>query len=144
MIGHLDKVRRRLEDCLKWVDMLRHLKLKTEIKNFHSLNVPDDDTECESFTVISIDSLLVYENRNYLQVYLDNCAYKIIYKQMTDYLWDNPFETSHNIKEYIICSYWFFNHGFKVPDSVCNDCYDLTILCLNVSDIAIIAVKRVN
>ena len=124
--------------------MLRHLKLKTEIKNFHSLNVPDDDTECESFTVISIDSLLVYENRNYLQVYLDNCAYKIIYKQMTDYLWDNPFETSQNIKEYIICSYWFFNHEFKFPDSVCNDCYDLTILCLNISDIAIIAVKRVN
>ena len=66
MIGHLDKVRRRLEDILKWVDMLRHLKLKMEIKNFHSLNVPDNDTECESFTVISMDSLLVYENRNYL------------------------------------------------------------------------------
>ena len=28
--------------------------------NFHGLNVPEDDIKCESFTVISIDSLLVY------------------------------------------------------------------------------------
>ena len=32
---------------------------------FCALNVP---VECESFTVISIDSLLVYENKYYLQV----------------------------------------------------------------------------
>ena len=29
--------------------------------NFRGLNVLEDDIECESFTVISIDSLLVYE-----------------------------------------------------------------------------------
>ena len=40
--------------------------------NFRGLNVPKDDIECESFIVISIDSLLVYENKYYLQVYLDN------------------------------------------------------------------------
>ena len=40
--------------------------------NFSGLSVPEDDIECESFTVISIDSLLVYENKCYLQVYLDN------------------------------------------------------------------------
>ena len=44
--------------------------------NFRGLNVPEDDIECKSFIVISIDSLLVYENKYYLQVYLDNCAYK--------------------------------------------------------------------
>ena len=33
-----------------------------------------------------IDSLLVCENKYYLEVYLDNCAYKIVNKQMTDYL----------------------------------------------------------
>ena len=60
--------------------------------NFSGLNVPEDDIECESFTVISIDSLLVYENKYYLQVYLDNCAYKIVNKQMTDYLDENIFE----------------------------------------------------
>ena len=42
--------------------------------------MPEDDLECESSTVISIDSLLVYENKYYLQVYLDNCAYKIVKK----------------------------------------------------------------
>ena len=31
--------------------------------NVCGLNVPEDDTECESFTVISIDSLLVSENK---------------------------------------------------------------------------------
>ena len=60
--------------------------------NFHGLNVPEDDTECESFTVISIDSLLVYNNKYYLQVYLDNCACKIANKQMTDYLQEKLFE----------------------------------------------------
>ena len=37
-----------------------------------------------------------------------------------------------------------FIHGFKFQDSVCNGCYDLTILCLNISDIAIITVKKVD
>ena len=74
--------------------------IKTKIRtydkvytNFHGLNVPEDDIECESLTVISIDSLLVFENKYYLQVYLDNCAYKIANKQMTDYLDYNVFET---------------------------------------------------
>ena len=39
------------------------------------------------------DSLLIYENKYYLQVYLDNCAYKIVDKPMMDYLGENPFET---------------------------------------------------
>ena len=30
---------------------------------FCGLNVPDDDIECESFTVISIDFLLVYKKK---------------------------------------------------------------------------------
>ena len=35
---------------------------------FCGLHVPEDDIECESFTVISIDSLLAYKNKYYLQV----------------------------------------------------------------------------
>ena len=54
--------------------------------------MPEDDIECDSFTVISIDSLLVYENKYYLQVYLDNFAYKIANKEMTDYLNGNYFQ----------------------------------------------------
>ena len=60
--------------------------------NFRGLNVSEDNRECESFTVISIDSLLVYAYKYYLQVYLDNCFYKIVNKQMTEYLDENFFE----------------------------------------------------
>ena len=42
--------------------------------NFCDLNGPKDDAECESFTFISIDSLLLSEKKFYLQVYLDNYA----------------------------------------------------------------------
>ena len=51
----------------------------------------EDDIECKSFTVISPDSLLVYENKYYLLVYWDNCAYKMMDKGMVDYLNDNFF-----------------------------------------------------
>ena len=47
---------------------------------FCDLNVHEDDIKCEDFTVISIDYLLVYQSKYYLQVYLEKCAYKIIDK----------------------------------------------------------------
>ena len=53
----------------------RYIKTKIRIHsgkvytNFRGLNVPEDNTECESFTVIFVDPLLVYENKYYLQVY---------------------------------------------------------------------------
>ena len=52
----------------------------------------EGNIKSKPFTVIFIDSLLVYENKYYLQVYLDNCAYKIVNKQMTNYLDENIFE----------------------------------------------------
>ena len=66
--------------------------IKTKIRTFgdkvytkfRGLNVPKDDIEWKSFTVISIDSLLVNEKKYFLQVYLNNCAYKIVNKQMKD------------------------------------------------------------
>ena len=60
--------------------------------NIRDLDVPEGDIECESFTVISIYSLLVCDKKYYLQVYLDNYAYKIVNKQMTDYLGGNLFK----------------------------------------------------
>ena len=60
--------------------------------SFHGLNVPDG-TECEFFTDISFDS--------YIQVYLGNCAYRIIDKWMIDYLDKDLFETD---EEYICCN----------------------------------------
>ena len=47
---------------------------------FRDLNVPEDDMECESFRIISIDYLLVYDKKYYLQVYLYNFTYKIVNK----------------------------------------------------------------
>ena len=48
----------------------RYIKTKRGIyTNFCGLNLPEDDAECESFTIVSIESLLSYENKYYLQVY---------------------------------------------------------------------------
>ena len=48
-----------------------------------------------------------------------------------------------NSKKCTIWHYCFFNHRFEFQDFVCNSCHDLTMLCLNISDIAIIFVKAV-
>ena len=153
--------------------------IKTKIKifgdkvysNFHALNVPEDNTECESFTVISIDSLLVYDEKYYLKVYLDNCAYKIVNKQTTiiliktllniryykyhkyyKYLYYDRVNISEGIdpvksnksRECMICHYCLFDHGFKFQDYVCNGCHDLTMSSVKISDTAIISSKNVD
>ena len=58
--------------------------------------MPEEDIECGSFTVISIDSLFAYEKNYYLLLYFNNCAYKIVDKEMADYLDDNLFESYEN------------------------------------------------
>ena len=60
--------------------------------SFRGLNVPEDDIECESSTVVSIDYLFVCEIKYYLQVYLYNFTDKIINKQMIDHFDENIFE----------------------------------------------------
>ena len=54
--------------------------------------MPEDGVEYKSFTIISIDSLIVYDNKYYLQVYVDNCIYEIVDKQIVDYLDDYLFD----------------------------------------------------
>ena len=56
--------------------------------------MPEDGIECESFTGIFSDSLLVHDDKFYLQVYLDSHAYKIADRQMIDYL-DEIFRGAH-------------------------------------------------
>ena len=46
--------------------------------NFHGLNMPED--------------VLIYEDKYYLQVYLENCTHKTVDKQMADYFDENLFE----------------------------------------------------
>ena len=43
----------------------------------------------------------------------------------------------------MVCQYWFFNHRFDFQDYVCNGCHDLTMLCLNISDITILLLLKV-
>ena len=70
----------------------RYIRTKIRISgnkvytNFRVLNVLENDAEYESFTVTSIDSLLVQEKKYYLKVYLDNCVSKIVKKRIADYL----------------------------------------------------------
>ena len=44
------------------------------------LNVWEYNTECESFTVFSIDTLIVYDEQYYIPVYLGNYDYTIVKK----------------------------------------------------------------
>ena len=64
-------------------DRCMKIKIRTYAEkfytNFRGLNMPEDGAKCESLANI-IESLLVYENNYYMQVYLDNCAYKIVDK----------------------------------------------------------------
>ena len=51
---------------------------------------------------------------------------------------------SNNSKECRIFYYWCFNCGFEFKDPACNGCHDLTMLSVNISDIAIITIKTVD
>ena len=45
-------------------------------------------------------------------------------------------------KEGDVCHYWYFlSKGFKFQPNVCNRCYDLFMMSMNLSDIAILNVK---
>ena len=80
------------------------IDIKTKIRtygdkvysNVQDLYLQEDDTECEPLIFIFIDSLLVYENKCYLQVYLDNCVYKVIDNSMIHYLGENSFKTDED------------------------------------------------
>ena len=54
------------------------------------------------------------------------------------------FAKSNKSKECMIWPYFVFNHGLKFQDSVCNGCHDLTIVSVNISDLAIITFKSVD
>ena len=44
----------------------------------------------------------------------------------------------------MISHIFFFNHGFEFQGYVCTGYHDLTMSCLNISDIAIIFVKNID
>ena len=55
----------------------------------------------------------------------------------------DPTKTNKSV-ECMICHYFFFIHGFKFQDYVCNGCHDLTMLSVNISNIATTTVKNVD
>ena len=68
----------------------------------------------------------------------------MLYYNRVDISEGNDLAKSNNNKECMICHYFFFNHGrFKFQDSLCSGCHDLTMLTINISNIAIITVKNV-
>ena len=86
------------------------IKIKVYDDKFNTiswdLHVPEIRVIGELFTVFSIDSLLVYEKKHYLEVYLDNCAYKIVNTEMIDYLDGKSFKSDEN--KFLIN--WFYQH----------------------------------
>ena len=44
----------------------------------------------------------------------------------------------------MICHYWIFNDGFEFQESIRNSCHDLTLLSVNVSDVALVTVINVD
>ena len=48
-------------------------------------------------------------------------------------------------KECDICHYWYIlNYSFKFQSNVCNKCYELLMMSMNLSDIAILNIKDSN
>ena len=84
--------------------MLYQFTIKAKIRtygdefytNSRRLDVPEDGVEYKLFTIISIHSSLVYENKYYLPFYLDKCAYKIVNTQMINKLDNNLFQFDKN------------------------------------------------
>ena len=68
----------------------------------------------------------------------------MLYYDRTDISEGINLAKSNSSKECMICHYWFFNHGFKFQGSVYNGCHDLTILSVNIRDIAITFPKNVD
>ena len=93
-----------------------------------------------------------------VKLYVDVCTYKVVNKQMKDYL-DKIFLKTMYYKYYIkielisvtegkkvkgnsgkksiVCHYCFYNRGFSFQNSVCNGCHNLKKLSFNISDITI-------
>ena len=61
--------------------------------------------------------------------------YKCCYYNRIDINEDIDPTKSNRGKECMIHRYMFFNHKFKFQDSVCNDCHDLTKLCVDIINV---------
>ena len=68
----------------------------------------------------------------------------MLYYDRLDLSEESNVAASNSNKEYMVCCYQFFNHGFKFKDCFCNGGHHLKIMCLNFSVTAIITVKTID
>ena len=67
---------------------------------------------------------------------------KMVYYDRTDISEGIDINKTSASKECDICHYlYFLNRGFKFQPYVCNKCYDLLMMFMNFSDIAILNIK---
>ena len=79
--------------------------------------------------------------RDYL---LEDKILQMLYHDRIDVSEGAALAKSNYSKKCTSCSYYFFNHRFEFQDAVCNGCHDLTMLSVNISDIAVITIKNVD
>ena len=64
---------------------------------------------------------------------------KDLYYNIIDVSEDIAVNKTRVWKECDICPYWYFlDVGFKLQQHVCNVCHDILMMCMNLSDIAIL------
>ena len=98
--------------------------------------------------MIIVARAIFHENKKYyLQVFSDECLYKLEIIKMVYY---DRIDVSEGIdvnktsasKECDVCLYWYFlNYRFKFQPSVCNRCHSLLMLSVNLSNVAILYIK---
>ena len=55
---------------------------------------------------------------------------------------ENDVNKTSASKQYDVCQYWcFLNYSFKFQPNLCNNCHDLLMMSVNLSDIAILNIK---
>ena len=68
---------------------------------------------------------------------------KILYFDRLDVSERIDINKTSESKEWDVCHYWYFlNKGFKFQPFVSNRFHDLLMMCMNLSDIAILNIKK--
>ena len=71
------------------------------------------------------------------------CILLMLYYDRIDVLGGIDVNKTSASKECHVCHYWhFLNYNFKIQPNVCNRCHDLLMMSINLSNIAILNIKR--
>ena len=71
---------------------------------------------------------------------MNYCILKMLYFHRIDV--SERIDGNIESKECDICHHWYFlSKAFRFQTNVCNRCYDLLRMCMNVSDISILNIK---